>query len=142
MRPHNLAAAYNNIIHVQASRTIGAGLAFALHKSAHLKSAETAEHQELSKQKLQPPVGRSAGVPVQGLASGRSDEKPGDDRSVMHCEDQRISTPILKSRYYALVCESSEGIPGSAGGTLDIGTLRNVGGRKIGSSQITTVVEP
>jgi hypothetical protein len=47
----------------------------------------------------------------------------------------------LKSRYYALVCESPSGIPGSAGGQLDIGSLRNLGGRQLGSSQITAVVE-
>jgi hypothetical protein len=51
------------------------------------------------------------------------------------------SNGILKSRYYALVCENSDGIPRSAGGTLDVGTLHNVGGRRIGSSQITAVVE-
>jgi hypothetical protein len=33
---------------------------------------------EAVKRKLQPPVGRSAGVPVQGLKSGRSDERLDD----------------------------------------------------------------
>jgi hypothetical protein len=48
----------------------------------------------------------------------------------------------LKSSYAALVCENSDGIPRSAGGALDIGMLRNLGGRPIGSSQITAVAEP
>src|SRR5260370_37083545 len=48
----------------------------------------------------------------------------------------------LKSSYDALICESSEAIPCTAGGTVDIGKLRNIGGRRIGSSQITAVVEP
>jgi hypothetical protein len=48
----------------------------------------------------------------------------------------------LKSSYDALICESSEAIPRTAGGTVDIGKLRNIGGRRIGSSQITAVVEP
>jgi hypothetical protein len=46
-----------------------------------------------------------------------------------------------KSSYDALVCEISDGLARSAGGTLDIGMLRNLGGRQIGSSQITAVVE-
>jgi hypothetical protein len=48
-----------------------------------------------------------------------------------------------KQRYYALVCKNSAGISHSGGGTLDAGTLRNLGdsGKPIGSSQITAVVE-
>jgi hypothetical protein len=49
----------------------------------------------------------------------------------------------LKDVYYALVCESEVGIPRSGGGSLDAGMLRNLGegGRRIGASQITAVVE-
>ncbi len=47
----------------------------------------------------------------------------------------------LKLSYDALVCENSDGIPASAGGTLDLRTLRNLGGRPIDSRQITAVVE-
>jgi hypothetical protein len=48
-----------------------------------------------------------------------------------------------KSRYYALVCANPAGIPHSNGRILDTRTLRNLGehGRRIGTSQITAVVE-
>lgn len=48
-----------------------------------------------------------------------------------------------KQRYYALVCENPTGILLSGGGTLDTATLRNFGdgGKLLGSSQITAVVE-
>jgi hypothetical protein len=49
----------------------------------------------------------------------------------------------LKSRHYALVCENPAGVSATMGETLDTGSLRNFGdgGRPIGSSQITAVVE-
>jgi hypothetical protein len=48
-----------------------------------------------------------------------------------------------KQRYYAFVCEHPTGLPRSGGGTVDMGTLRNFGdgGKPIGSSQISAVVE-
>jgi hypothetical protein len=50
---------------------------------------------------------------------------------------------VPKPRYHALVCESPLGLLRTGGGTLDSRTLRNFGdgGRSIGSSQITAVVE-
>jgi hypothetical protein len=49
-------------------------------------------------------------------------------------------TGKLKSSYHALVCAG--GIPHhSAGGAVNTAMLRNIGGRPIGSSQITAVVE-
>jgi hypothetical protein len=49
----------------------------------------------------------------------------------------------LKSRHYALVCETLVGLPCSGGGALDTGSFRNFGdgGKRMGSSQITAVVE-
>jgi hypothetical protein len=49
----------------------------------------------------------------------------------------------LKTHHYALVCENQAGLPKSGGGILDIGSLRNYGegGKSIGSSQITAVVQ-
>src|SRR5262245_22628873 len=49
----------------------------------------------------------------------------------------------LKQRYYALVCENPMGILHSGRGTLDTRTLRNFGngGKPVGSSQVTAVVE-
>ena len=49
----------------------------------------------------------------------------------------------LKSRHYALVCANQTSVLRSGGGTLDSGTLRDFGdgGKSIGSSQITAVVE-
>ncbi len=72
-------------------------------------------------------VGTSKTVPLppHAVVISRAHDKNGD----------------LKSSYDALVCENSDGIPRSAGGTLDIGTLRNLRGGPIGSSQITAVVE-
>src|SRR5262249_30323592 len=48
-----------------------------------------------------------------------------------------------KQRYYALVCENPMGILHSGRGTLDTRTLRNFGngGKTVGSSQVTAVVE-
>jgi hypothetical protein len=48
-----------------------------------------------------------------------------------------------KQRYYAFVCENPTGLSHSGGGTVDIGKLRNFGdgGKPIGSSQISAVVE-
>ena len=48
-----------------------------------------------------------------------------------------------KSRHYALVCANQTCILRSGGGMLDSGTLRNFGngGKSVGSSQITAVVE-
>jgi hypothetical protein len=49
-----------------------------------------------------------------------------------------------KQRYYAFVCENPLGLSHSgSGGTVDIGKLRNFGdgGKPIGSSQISAVVE-
>jgi hypothetical protein len=48
-----------------------------------------------------------------------------------------------KQRYYALVCENPMGIPHSGRGMLDTRTLRNFGngGKPVGSSQVTAVVE-
>jgi hypothetical protein len=50
----------------------------------------------------------------------------------------------LKQRYYALVCENPMGILHSGHGMLDTRTLRNFGdgGKPVGSSQVTAVVEP
>jgi hypothetical protein len=50
---------------------------------------------------------------------------------------------VLKLLYHALVCECPLGIPRTGGGSLDSRTFRNFGdgGRSIGSSQITAVVE-
>jgi hypothetical protein len=45
----------------------------------------------------------------------------------------------LKSSYHALVCAGD--IPHSTGGEVNAAMLRNIGGRPIGSSQITAVVE-
>ena len=108
---HNLAAAFDNIIRVQASRTICAGIEFALYKSVHLESAETAEHQEPSKRKLRPPVGRSAGVPVQRPTSGRSDDRAGSVDAV------RAARPGASSR-----CRS-----GRTGGRLPVGSGTGTG---------------
>src|SRR5262249_9925546 len=49
----------------------------------------------------------------------------------------------LKQRYYALVCENPMGILHSGRGTLETRTLRNFGngGKPVGSSQVTAVVE-
>lgn len=49
----------------------------------------------------------------------------------------------LKSRHYALVCKNPAGILRSGGGVLDTATLCNFGdgGKPIGPSQITAVVE-
>jgi hypothetical protein len=46
-----------------------------------------------------------------------------------------------KEDYYALVCENPLGILRSGGGSVDSGTLRNPTGKRVGSSQITAVVE-
>jgi hypothetical protein len=48
-----------------------------------------------------------------------------------------------KQRYYAFVCENPAGLSHSGGGTVDMGKLRNFGdgGKPIGSSQISAVVE-
>lgn len=48
-----------------------------------------------------------------------------------------------KSRYHALVCKSRSSILRKKGGTLDAGTLRNIGerGRPVGPSQVTAAVE-
>ena len=47
----------------------------------------------------------------------------------------------LKSRHYALVCASPSSILSNGASTLNIAALRNVSGGKVGSSQITAVVE-
>jgi hypothetical protein len=49
----------------------------------------------------------------------------------------------LKSRHYALVCENPLGFRAAVDGTLNTGSLRNLGngGRPVGSSQITAVVD-
>ena len=48
-----------------------------------------------------------------------------------------------KKRHYALVCESPMEILCGGGSTLDAGALRNIGdgGKPVGSSQVTAVVE-
>jgi hypothetical protein len=48
-----------------------------------------------------------------------------------------------KRRHYAIVCESHLSILSNGGGKLDAGCLRNVGdgGRSVGASQVTAVVE-
>jgi hypothetical protein len=48
-----------------------------------------------------------------------------------------------KQRYYALVCENPMGILHNGHAVLDTGTLRNFGdgGKPVGSSQVTAVVE-
>ena len=47
----------------------------------------------------------------------------------------------LKKVYYALVCENPLGIVRSGGGSVESWTLLNPSGKRIGSSQITAVVE-
>ncbi len=46
-----------------------------------------------------------------------------------------------KEIYYALVCENPLGFLRSGGESMESGTLRNPGGKQVGSSQITAVVE-
>jgi hypothetical protein len=46
-----------------------------------------------------------------------------------------------KEVYYALVCENPLGILRSGGGSVESCTLRNPSGKRVGSSQITAVVE-
>jgi hypothetical protein len=55
----------------------------------------------------------------------------------------RMSNGSPKRRHYALICESHSSILNNSGGKLDADCLRNIGdgGRPVGSSQVTAVVE-
>ena len=46
-----------------------------------------------------------------------------------------------KDRYYALVCSARHSNCRSSGGELNARALRNIGGKVVGSSQVTAVVE-
>lgn len=46
-----------------------------------------------------------------------------------------------KSKYFALVCEGHSPLNRDDGGELDAAILRNIGGKGVGSSQVTAVVE-
>lgn len=82
-----------------------------------------------------------SGVVIWETYRTASGEHPVPPHVIVAAKAMRGTQP--RATHYALVCRSKSPLIGSGGGQLDAGALQNIGrgGKPVGSSQVTAVVE-